>query len=321
MAENKNAFAGETANENSNAAITERLDTVAERMAEAEKATAAAAEERSLRQAEQEQQQQQLLKSEEERRAQAAETAKSVADRRAAVLDYTENYRQNQKIAKAARANASKAKLERLAAEAEEKARAAQEAEEALRREREELMERRNRSASLLNKMENDSEAQAPEAQSQVAAPAEEAMPKEAIPSPDLQTDSFEEGKNVQDDTPDILDIEDIDASDEMDDAASVAIDALSEDEDGEIIFIDDEDDSSAREAAAEMVNNDLMLAAIDVQEQLARDAEVAKSVDDDITKVPFPYRVFRRNDRVATYFRHRFAAFHTNPRHRNSYT
>ena len=45
MAENKNALVNETANENGNAALTERLDNVAERMAEAEKATAAVAEE------------------------------------------------------------------------------------------------------------------------------------------------------------------------------------------------------------------------------------------------------------------------------------
>ena len=97
MAENKNALANETANETGNAAITERLDDVAERMAEAEKATAAVAEEQKQRLAEQEQNSEQLQKAEEERRAQAAENAKSVADRRAAVLDYTENYRQNQK--------------------------------------------------------------------------------------------------------------------------------------------------------------------------------------------------------------------------------
>jgi hypothetical protein len=118
MAENKNALVNETANENGNAALTERLDNVAERMAEAEKATATVAEEQKQRLAEQEQSTEQLQKAEEERRAQAAEAAKSEADRRAAALDYTENYRENQKIEKAARATVSKAKQERLAAEA-----------------------------------------------------------------------------------------------------------------------------------------------------------------------------------------------------------
>ena len=66
MAENKNALVNETANENGNAALTERLDNVAERMAEAEKATAAVAEEQKQRQAEQEQSTEQLQKAEEE---------------------------------------------------------------------------------------------------------------------------------------------------------------------------------------------------------------------------------------------------------------
>ena len=183
MAENKNALANETANETGNAAITERLDDVAERMAEAEKATAAVAEEQKQRLAEQEQNSEQLQKAEEERRAQAAENAKSVADRRAAVLDYTENYRQNQKIEKAARATVSKAKMERLAAEAEAKAKAEREAEEALQREREELMARRRRSSELLKKVDNDSETKASEAKAPAAAPAKEAMPK-AAPAP-----------------------------------------------------------------------------------------------------------------------------------------
>ena len=90
MAENKNALVNETANENGNAAITERLDNVAERIVDLDQ------------------------QSEQQRRAQAAEMAKSVADRRAAVLDYTENYRENQKIAKAARTTVTKAKKERL---------------------------------------------------------------------------------------------------------------------------------------------------------------------------------------------------------------
>ena len=60
MAENKNALVNETANENGNAALTERLDNVAERMAEAEKATATVAEEQKQRLAEQEQSTEQL---------------------------------------------------------------------------------------------------------------------------------------------------------------------------------------------------------------------------------------------------------------------
>ena len=220
MAENKNALVNETAIENGNAALTERLDNVAERMAEAEKATAAVAAEHSLRRAEQEQNSEQLQKAEEERRAQAQEAAKSVADRRAAVLDYTENYRQNQKIEKAARATVSKAKLERLAAEAEAKARAEREAEENLRREREELMARRQRSSALLKKVENESEAEAPVKEETVAAPAEKAMPKEApaaqmpeVPEAPVQeaaqapAEAEAEAPAVQDEAPNILNI------------------------------------------------------------------------------------------------------------------
>ncbi len=292
MAENKNAIVNETANENGNAAITERLDNVAERVAEAAKATQAVAEEHSLRRDEQEQHAQRLQKEEEERRAQAAEAAKSVANRRAAVLDYTENYRQNQKIAKAARATVSKAKLERLAAEAEAKARAEREAEEALHREREELMARRNRSASLLNKMDNESEAEAPEAKTPVAAPAEEAMPKEEVSAFEAEVPVSQEAEpdaedaSVQDDTPDVLDIN-IDASADADDAASASDEGLFEDEsdeDDDIVFV--EDRSEEIDAAIEKVDNDLKIAEAEAQEQMEREAEAAKTVDNDLAKI-----------------------------------
>ena len=178
MAENKKALAIETANANGNAAITERLDDVAERMAEAQKATDAVAKEQKQRLAEQEQSAEKLQKEEAERLAQVQEEAKSVADRRAAVLDYTENYRENQKKEKAARATASKTKQKRLAEEAEAKAKAEREAEEALQREREELMARRARSSALLKKTENESETEAPAAKPAAARPVERAMPK-----------------------------------------------------------------------------------------------------------------------------------------------
>ncbi|MBR2325262.1 MAG: hypothetical protein IKA53_04385, partial [Clostridia bacterium] len=178
MAENKKALAIETANANGNAAITERLDDVAERMAEAQKATDAVAKEQKQRLAEQEQSAEKLQKEEAERLAQVQEEAKSVADRRAAVLDYTENYRENQKKEKAARATVSKAKQKRLAEEAEAKAKAEREAEEALQREREELMARRARSSALLKKTENESETEAPAAKPAAARPVERAMPK-----------------------------------------------------------------------------------------------------------------------------------------------
>ena len=71
MAENKKALAIETANENGNAALTERLDNVAERMAEAQKATDAIAKEQKLRIAEQEQSSQQQKLEQEQMREQA----------------------------------------------------------------------------------------------------------------------------------------------------------------------------------------------------------------------------------------------------------
>ena len=75
MAENKKTLAIETANENGNAAITERLDNVAERVSEAQKATDAVAKEQKQRLAQQEQSTELLQKEEEERRAQAQEAA------------------------------------------------------------------------------------------------------------------------------------------------------------------------------------------------------------------------------------------------------
>ena len=197
MAENKKTLAIETANENGNAAITERLDNVAERVSEAQKATDAVAKEQKQRLAEQEQSTELLQKEEEERRAQAQEAAKSVADRRAAALDYTENYRQNQKLEKAARSTVSKAKQERMAAEAEAKAKAEREAEEALQREREELMARRARSSALLKKVENDSETEAPAAKPAAARPAQKAMPKRES-APEVKAEAPEEAKPAQ---------------------------------------------------------------------------------------------------------------------------
>ncbi|MBP3592133.1 MAG: hypothetical protein J6K14_06575, partial [Clostridia bacterium] len=286
MAENKNALAGATANATDNVALTERLDNAAERVAEAEKVTAAVAEGQSLRRAEQEQSIEQLQKAEEERRAQAKEAAKSVADRRAAVLDYTENYRQNQKIEKAARATVSKAKLERLAAEAEAKARAEREAEEQLRREREELMARRQRSSALMKKMENESEAEAPEANAPVAAPAEEAMPTPAAAPKEAPKPEVEEPKadapvaeeQTPEETPDFLHNEEDLAS--ADDAASAE----------EEIEIDISSQASVAEGpmseAERAVNLDLIGAKAEVQAQRMREAEAARAVDEDIVKL-----------------------------------
>ncbi len=328
MAENKNALVNETANETGNAALAERLDNVAERMAEAEKATAAVAEEQKQRLAEQEQNTEQLQKAEEERRAQAAEAAKSEADRRAAALDYTENYRQNQKIEKAARATVSKAKMERLAAEAEAKAKAEREAEEALQREREELMARRNRSSELLKKVENDSETQAPEAKNSVAAPAQEAAPAEApapaeekVVSPQPSEASVEmpevaateeaapaedapaEQISAPDETPDIPDVN---LLENVSEEALAADDAASAEESAPEALADADStidiDSNNNEALAQMVDGDLERASEEAQ-------AVADKVDEDLLKtriaqmmparlIPESLRLYKTSDK-----------------------
>lgn len=302
MAENKNALVNETAIENGNAALTERLDNVAERMAEAEKATAAVAAEHDLRRAEQEQNSEQLQKAEEERRAQAQEAAKNVADRRAAVLDYTENYRQNQKLEKAARASTvSKAKLERLAAEAEAKARAEREAEENLRREREELMARRQRSSALLKKVENESEAEAPVKEEAVAAPAEKAMPKEvpAAQMPEISEEPAQEAAQapaeaeaeapaVQDEAPNILNIEVADLT-FADDAASAAENGAEEQNtDAAEAVGEDEVATNNIEALASEEENEEEDPESEKNEEIAnlkRMTGVALAVNEDLTK------------------------------------
>ncbi len=312
MAEKKNALVNETAIDADNAALTERLEDASARMAEVEQATAQVAREQKQRLAEQEQSSEQLQKQEQERKAQAQEAAKSAADRAAAVLDYTENYRQNQKIEKAARATVSKAKMERLAAEAEAKAKAEREAEEALQREREELMARRQRSSALLKKVEND----APEAEAEVAAPAPVAEPAKK-PEPVAAPAPVAEEKPAEKSAP-VAEESDSEYLDILSDAESTESEAPAAEDDGiEIVFAEDvpaeqapaeekpaeesapaeekpaeaEDNNGENEAeepltAAQIVDNDIERVMAAEKERLEREAEVAKAVDEAMIRV-----------------------------------
>lgn len=297
MAENKNALVNETAIENGNAALTERLEDAAERMAEAEKAVAQVAEEQKQRLAEQEQSSEQLQKEEEQRREQAQQAAKSVASRAAAVLDYTENYRQNQKLEKAARATVSKAKMERLAAEAEAKVKAEREAEEALLRDREELMARRQRSSALLKKVENDAQGEAPASQTpaEAVAPAKPvpAVQEERKPAPAMQEVLAEES------APDVLNIF-------ADEELPAEQPSIAEDDGVSVVFAEDADETAAPEAAAEqtcesapvaeesekpltaaqIVENDLARVMAEEKEKREKAAEIEKLVDEALLRV-----------------------------------